>query len=342
MKNLWCFRSNDDSFLEKGYVGLEGKGIDMSGFDDDCFREMFSNLYPERSPRSNGYFMSQFHILVHKAKVGDYVIHPARDGFIYMGEITGNYVYDDSSDGYSHTRSVKWQKRYSKDILNRDSLATFYCGRRCFMVRNINEFVLYYNNNDYSLAKNNHNISDLVDWNFFYRDGLNMARKLSHKYSSVSQYYSPEDVLQETASKIVRNGIKHDSDKSKLSTFIFKIINCVYIDLSRGKLVKHYDGNLDSIDREIIDGESISIVDTLYDDFVLDDEVLGNVMINSLPDNKDSEDFSFKDIASLVFEGYDIKGIAKRYNTSYKKVMSSYNKGMEALSESQWAEGLRL
>ncbi len=353
MHNLWCLRVGvnveADFFLTNSIVAL---GHPLMGNLSELktkeeYKSKINSVYSDRSVRANGQYWGDLYRIKEDISKGDYVVFPSKDGFIYMGEVLGDYDFDNSFDpDYPHVRKVKWTKKFSRDILSQDAKYEIGSIKHCFKVKSyINEYFLHYSNEDFTIIKkSNLKVEDLnIDWDFFYKNGLEISTYLSFKYRSVSQYFSPDDVLQEAASKIIRNSIIYNSKKAKLSTFIFTILNSLYIDLSRGKLVKYYSGNLDSIDKNIIEGEDIKFSDVIGDKSVdIDGDVASNILIESLPnDCIEGDSFGYRDVIGLMVNGYDVRGIADYYNTSYNRVMSVYQEGNSAVSNSDWGKKIQ-
>lgn len=161
----------------------------------------------------------------------------------------------------------------------------------------------------------------------FYRVALEIAGALSPKYYNVSVKYSPYDIVQELAVKIVKNNIDYDETRgSSFSSFIYMLVNKTYIDLSRSKVNKYIQTV--SLDEDL--QEDFTLGDIMADDFNLEEDVVSRLYCETLVENLpcDSEKdrlgdtplgimkLSVRSVVQLKLKGYSPDEIARFFGVN--------------------------
>lgn len=109
----------------------------------------------------------------------------------------------------------------------------------------------------------------------FYDKVSEIAYALSKKYWQVSGIYPVEDVIQEVVLRVASRKIMYDPTKSKMSTFVYMIVNSTYMNIAKSKVV------VDSFSKVFID------------DVVGED---GREVVEIIPDRRSQE---FEDIVAM-------------------------------------------
>lgn len=126
MRNIWVVRAGGGGVHADEF---EEAGIAAIGFSDrkhfallKSRDEFLAELEREHSNMKKGRLINwsgQLYRFVHEVKEGDLILTPVSDTReILIGVCAGQYRYDPNRKGYlSHTRSVNWKKRISRDEL---------------------------------------------------------------------------------------------------------------------------------------------------------------------------------------------------------------------------------
>ncbi len=177
----------------------------------------------------------------------------------------------------------------------------------------------------------------------FFDLALPIARKLGYtKYHTVSCFQDPEDVVQELATKIIRRGVKFDDSKASLKTFVYVMLNRLYIDLSRkynGKVCK-------SLDHEEVSDEGVVTFGNLVPSpFPSPEDIaIGNTtkeyIINNLPCDGGRvaetplgiKNMSVRNVVIFKSFGYTAKDIASWFGVNSSSVSNLLKKGESMMS----------
>lgn len=179
----------------------------------------------------------------------------------------------------------------------------------------------------------------------FYEVAGDIAKRLAKKYFTVSSVMEPEDVVQEVALKIVRNNIEFDESKSSFYHFIYRLINNMYIDLSRIYSSNHNVRLFMSTDAELNEFGS-----TIYDvteskGLKPDEEVLGNISVEEILDNLPNDGnriaetplgimrLSVRNITLFRLHGYSCDEISKWYNVHKNSAFRLNRKAKNIISD---------
>lgn len=111
-----------DEFMTKEIIALGWPGIgDLSQKSREDIKRILSGEPYHLQGLALGNAYATVDIFVNQMQVGDLVLTPDGND-IYFGEITGNYQLDlsvdNSNEGYSHQRKVKWLSNTSRTNLS--------------------------------------------------------------------------------------------------------------------------------------------------------------------------------------------------------------------------------
>lgn len=159
----------------------------------------------------------------------------------------------------------------------------------------------------------------------FNRVAYQIAGKLRLKYFSLFTYMSEDDVVMECWDKILSQDISFRTDKPfKFESFVWMIVNCKCIDMSR-KIRKH--ANLISLDGVITIGnqsQNMSMDKILADerlDFIRDIEVQDiQREFSEISDEVDCGGLSLTKVLTLRQEGFNYKEIGEMYGVNSSKL----------------------
>lgn len=130
---IWLVRAGSHGQFEqrfisdnKIYINWDNLNIDLLSLSE---RSQLASVIAEREPdakqKSITNWVSQIWPFAHVMKKGDWIVVPLKSQpVVYIGEITGNYIYDQQQDPYYlHSRTVKWigdaipRSNFSQDLL---------------------------------------------------------------------------------------------------------------------------------------------------------------------------------------------------------------------------------
>ena len=139
---LWQVRAGTDDAYEDRFIKLDQNGmgrIDIGfsvhedigklGSLDEVIRVLAEQYPPSKQPRHPNSHETQLWRFAHEMRVGDCVVVPLGRKEVHIGEITGAYRFDlttDDESRHDHSRTIDWwalgvpQERIDKDI--RDSI----------------------------------------------------------------------------------------------------------------------------------------------------------------------------------------------------------------------------
>lgn len=127
-------------FLKKNVVAVGWTALgDLSALppNREAFKSAVAKAYPTAKPGAIPNNAGQLFRFVHEVKQGDLVLYPSKaDRTINIGEVTGDYRYDQNSEGYPHLRSVKWLKNVPRLKFSQGALYEIGSAMSLFQVKN--------------------------------------------------------------------------------------------------------------------------------------------------------------------------------------------------------------
>ena len=102
------------------------------------FVSQYSKAYPDAKKRSVSVGVGMLFRFYNEIKIGDYVVYPSKiDRMINIGQVTGNYFFDEKDDVcLVHRRTVKWLKRVPRIEFSQGALYEIGALMTLFQVRN--------------------------------------------------------------------------------------------------------------------------------------------------------------------------------------------------------------
>ena len=115
---VWLCRAGlrgeyENKFIEQKKIFLIGSvSIDLTGRTDmQELMKVISATYPTEPDGSVVTMSVQARAFASKAKAGDWIVLPSRgpERLLFIGEITGKYVYDKTKSELKHSREITWK-----------------------------------------------------------------------------------------------------------------------------------------------------------------------------------------------------------------------------------------
>ena len=117
-RKAWVIRANPhhtqriQEFLRDDLIALGWPKLgDLSGMNRGEIKAILRTSYGTRNRAELGRSAGALDTLVNRVSKNDYVLVPhPKERDIYVGEVSGDYKYDDNAerDGYPHQRKVRW------------------------------------------------------------------------------------------------------------------------------------------------------------------------------------------------------------------------------------------
>ena len=131
---------NDRLFLDNSIIAIawhEIGDLSLIANDKEAYKEKYRQTYPTATKNSVGNCVGSLFRFAVEMQVGDYVVYPSKSNReINIGQITGNYYYDEAEKYYVQKRPVKWLKNLPRTAFTQGALYEVGSFMSCFMIRN--------------------------------------------------------------------------------------------------------------------------------------------------------------------------------------------------------------
>ena len=130
---LWLIRAGKHGEYEQKFIADNRFYVTWSNLDIDLakaknqetLQAKLNSLYPTEKANTVKNWTTQLWTFAHKIKVGDWVVLPMKNkAVIYIGEVTGEYCYDEKAqEPFHHWIPIKWigediaRQNFSQDLL---------------------------------------------------------------------------------------------------------------------------------------------------------------------------------------------------------------------------------
>ena len=126
-KKIWGIHARDeDLFLRSNKIAIGWKKMgNLLNIPDnrEDFKSRFIQMFPEAKKGSVPTSVGMLHRFCHEVQIGDLIVFPSKsDRMVNIGEVTGEYTYDDNAYEYAHQREVKWMKHIPRTALSQGAL----------------------------------------------------------------------------------------------------------------------------------------------------------------------------------------------------------------------------
>lgn len=104
----------------------------------EALKAKVAETFPDAKPGAIPNYAGQLSRFLNDIQIGDYVVFPAKvERIVYLGEVTGPYVYDPKADAaYPNMRSVKWLKTVPRTHFSQGALHEIGSAMSLFQVKN--------------------------------------------------------------------------------------------------------------------------------------------------------------------------------------------------------------
>jgi len=135
-------RGEADSLFLKGQCIAVGrpKVGDLSAIpsDREAFKAKVADAYPEVKQGAIPVYAGYLFRFIHEMKPGDIIVYPSKiDRHVHLGEVEGDYQYDEAKDpAHPNRRSVKWHRAFPRTTFTQGALYEIGSALTLFQVKN--------------------------------------------------------------------------------------------------------------------------------------------------------------------------------------------------------------
>lgn len=143
-KRLWGIHTQDEKlFLEHNKIAIGWKAmgnLSLIAADRDALKAKYAEVYPGAKKGSVATCCGMLYRFSQEVQIGDYIVYPSKsDRMINIGEVIGDYEYDDGQPEYAQMRSVKWIKHIPRTAFSQGALYEIGSVMTFFMVKNYSD-----------------------------------------------------------------------------------------------------------------------------------------------------------------------------------------------------------
>lgn len=119
-------KNNETLLLEDKVIAVGWSQMgDLSKIKADrkSYYEEYEKIYPNKGKRAISGSAGQLYRFVNEAKIGDYIVYPTKfNRMINIGQIEGEYYFDEKEPEYKQKRKVKWIKKIPRSEFTQGAL----------------------------------------------------------------------------------------------------------------------------------------------------------------------------------------------------------------------------
>lgn len=87
------------------------------------FNKHYDKSYPGNTRQSIAQSVGQLYRFIYEVKIGDYVVFPTKyNRMVNIGQVVGEYFYEEKEKKYVHKRKVKWLKILPRKVFSQGAL----------------------------------------------------------------------------------------------------------------------------------------------------------------------------------------------------------------------------
>lgn len=149
-KNIWGFHNpieHEENLIKNNCISMAWKELDdlskIKPNTKDGFQQKYIKYHPNDPIRSVSQCVGQLYRFVYEANIGDYVVFPTKyNRMINIGEIIGEYTYDEKEEHYVNKRKVKWIKHIPRTEFSQGALYEMGSFLTFFRIKNYADEIL--------------------------------------------------------------------------------------------------------------------------------------------------------------------------------------------------------
>lgn len=159
--NVWGFHNpieNEKELIKENIIAIGWKELnDLSKINPksrEGFTKHYEKTYPGSKKMSVAQCVGQLYRFIYEVQIGDYIVFPTKHNrSINIGQVVGEYYYDEKEKYFINKRNVKWIKTLPRTSFSQGALYEVGSFLTIFKIKNYsNEFI------DVSEGKVNNNL----------------------------------------------------------------------------------------------------------------------------------------------------------------------------------------
>jgi len=140
-KKIWGIHTlNDNLFLKNNLIAIGWRDFgDLTKVKGtrEAFKEHYVEAFPDAKKGQIANCAGMLFRFMHEVQIGDYVVFPSKiDRKINIGQIEGDYYFEDSDGEYVQRRKVKWLKHLPRTSFSQGALYEVGSALSFFSVKN--------------------------------------------------------------------------------------------------------------------------------------------------------------------------------------------------------------
>lgn len=128
--NVWGFHNpieHEEKLINSGTMSMSWKELKnlekIVPKTREGFNKFYDEIYPSSSKQSRAQSVGQLYRFVYEVKIGDYIIFPTKyNRMVNIGQVTGEYFYDEKEEHFVNKRNVKWIKILPRTAFSQGAL----------------------------------------------------------------------------------------------------------------------------------------------------------------------------------------------------------------------------
>ena len=160
--NVWGFHNpieNEEKLMKNNNISIGWKQLgDLKKIEPksrEGFTKEYKRCYPNDTTHRVSQCIGQVYRFIYEVKIGDYIIFPTKyNRMVNIGQVTGEYFYDEKEDHFVNKRKVKWIKTLPRTIFSQGALYEIGSFLTLFKIKNYtSEFLSALDNKKINVSK---------------------------------------------------------------------------------------------------------------------------------------------------------------------------------------------
>lgn len=148
--NVWGFHNpieQEENLIKENIISISWKELnDLSKIAPktrEGFTKYYEKIYPGNTKMSIAQCVGQLYRFIYEVQIDDYVIFPTKfNRMINIGQVKGEYYYDENEEHYVNKRKIKWIKSLPRTMFSQGALYEVGSFLTLFKIKNYtNEFL---------------------------------------------------------------------------------------------------------------------------------------------------------------------------------------------------------
>ena len=170
--NVWGFHNpieHEEKLINSGVISMSWKELKnlqkIIPKTREGFYKYYDEIYPGNSKKSISQCVGQLYRFVYEVKVGDYIIFPTKyNRMINIGQVMGEYFYDEKEEHFVNKRNVKWIKTLPRTAFSQGALYEIGSFLTLFKIKNYNtEFLNVLENKENNIIEEDDSVAITSD-----------------------------------------------------------------------------------------------------------------------------------------------------------------------------------